>query len=173
VGGWGLFGTRKPHITSARPRAHTHPHRGTGPAARCPPDRPPLQLLLAPRPYAPATQRPGQPPIRRGSGLGPARPTTRSGAHVSGVWSHDSPPAPHAFPTTERTCPRPAPPAGRKQQGSDRRARPRMSLARQQGKAPGRKTSAAFPCLRFFFHSPSSVAVEIARQADSEGEKYR
>jgi hypothetical protein len=106
----------------------------------------------------------GPPPLR------PRAPLSRSGAHVSGVWSPPraggpaqpppgpaNQPAPHAFPTTERTraAPRgagPTPPRpmgarnrrGRKQPGLTRGPGPRVTGPRT-GKG-GRETSPAFPC---------------------------
>jgi hypothetical protein len=151
------------------------------------PDRPPLQLL----PFGPPartlephhTHRPGKPAIRRGSGQGPARPTTtcrplsRSGAHVSGVWSRGRPsPPPPACPHTlfpPPNKPERAGPTGC--EGNWHKGRARVSPARATGKAerrpgPGARRPRLF--LGLLFHSPSSLRAVDWRERASEREKY-
>lgn len=145
----------------ARPRAH--PQRPV-------PDRPPLHLFARPPAPRPARTlepqaRPGEPAIRRGSGQGPARPTTTCPLvkiRCSREWRvvpcppPPHPPAPHAFPTTERTRPAAGPTGWKKNsKGIDTRAGPRVSLAPPTGK--GARTSPAFSLPSFSILRPPSA----------------
>jgi len=120
-------------------------------------------LLARPRPAQPVrsshrldpvSRRSAEDPVRDPRGLRPRAPLSRSGAHVSGVWSRARPhpiPLPHTlFPPPNEPAPRPAPPAGRKTaRGLTRGPGPACHWPRQQGKAPGR--ARLFPCPPFPF----------------------
>lgn len=137
--------------TFARPRAHPPVrHRPV-------PDRPPLQLLLAPQ-LGPVSRQSAEDPARGPRGLRPRAPLSRSGAHVSGVWSLPRPlPLPHTLFPPPNEPPPAAGPTGRKRNSKRLTRGPGPAChwpANRERRHPGARRARLFSLLTFFHSRP-------------------